>query len=229
MYFAHRLKLDDEITQRLIRTGEYTLQGRDVHIVPNGVVNARLDFSEAAKGKLKSQSHTMETWKRGIQLIVRELKTTVANGCERIEAAELLAASSQKIAVRVEKAAEMSMTQHIDAENKLMLNYKSKLQTMKAVVRELKADVSTGRDKLEEVELSSASLKKTTARVVKAAQVSIDQCTAAQNKLKLKETALKSAQLEVGGLLTKLKTTLQRQRRQSQSATQTKKMYKELK
>ena len=101
MYVAHRLKLEDEITQRLIRTGEYTLQGRDVHIVPNGVVNARLDFSEAAKGKLKSQLQTMEVWKRGIQLTVRELKTTIANGREKIEAAELSATSSQKIAVRV--------------------------------------------------------------------------------------------------------------------------------
>ncbi len=151
IYFAHtRLKLEDEIAPRLIRTGEYTLQGgRDVHIVPNGVVNARLDFSEAAKGKLKSQLQTMETWKRGIQLTVRELKTTIANGREKIVAAELSATSSQKIAVRVEKAAEMSMAQHIDAENKLKLKYESKLQTMgkwklgmQAVVRELKSDVS---------------------------------------------------------------------------------------
>ena len=99
----------------------------------------------------------------------------------------------------------MSMAQHIDAENKLTSNFKSKLQTMKVVVRELKADVSTGREKLEEVELSSASLKKTTARVVQVAKVSIDQCTAAKSKLKLKETALKSAQLQVGDLHKKLK------------------------
>lgn len=213
----------------MIRTGEYTLQGRDAHIVPNGVVNARLDFSEAAKGKLKSQLQTMETWKRGIQLTVRELKTTIANGREKIEAAELSATSSQKIAVRVEKAAEMTRAQHIDAENKLTLNYKSKLQTMKVAVRELKADVSTGREKLEEVELSSASLKKTTARVVQVAKVSIDQFTAAKSKLKLKETALKSAQLQVGDLHKKLKTNLQRQRRQSQSVKQTKTMYSDVK
>ena len=106
----------------------------------------------------------------------------------------------------------MSMAQHIDEENKLTLNYKSKLQTMKLVVRELKADVSTGRAKLEEIELSSASLKKTTARVVKVVQVSIDQCIAAQNKYKLKETTLKSAQSQVGVLHRKLKTNLQRQR-----------------
>jgi hypothetical protein len=77
----------------------------------------------------------------------------------------------------------MSMAQHIDAENNLTLNYKSKIQTMKAIVRELKADVSTGRAKLEEVEFSSASLKKTTARVVKVAQVSIDQCIALLHKI----------------------------------------------
>ena len=120
----------------------------------------------------------------------------------------------------------MSMAQHIDEENKLTLNYKSKLQTMKVAVRELKADVSTGREKLEEVELSSASLKKTAARVVQVAKVSIDQCTAAKSKLKLKETALKSAQLQVGDLHKKLKTNLQRQRRQSQSVKQTKTMYR---
>jgi hypothetical protein len=83
---------------------------------------------------------------------------------------------------------------------------------MKLVVRELKADVSTGRAKLEEIELSSASLKKTTARAVKVVQVSIDQCIAAQNKYKLKETTLKSAQSQVGVLHRKLKTNLQRQR-----------------
>jgi hypothetical protein len=142
----------------------------------------------------------------------------------------LSATSSQKIAVRVEKAAEMSMAQQIDAENKLALNYKSKLQTMKVVaVHELKADVSTGREKLEEVELSSASLKKTTARVVQVAKVSIDQCTAAKSKLKLKETALKSAQLQVGDFHRKLKINLQRQRRQSQSAKQTKTVYSDVK
>ncbi len=81
-----------------------------MHIVLNGVVNARLDFSEAAKRKLKSQLQTMETWKRGLQLTVRELKTIIADGHEKIEAAELSATSSQKIAVRVciEKAAEIT-------------------------------------------------------------------------------------------------------------------------
>ncbi len=133
-------------------------------------------------------------------MTVRELKTTIAYGREKIEAAELSATSSQKIAVRVEKAAEMSMTQHIGSENKLKLNYKTKLQTLKVVVRKLKADVSTGSEKSEEVELSSASFNKTTARIVKVAKVSIDQFTAAQNKLKSKETALKSAQSQVGDL-----------------------------
>ena len=49
---SKRLKLEDNIARRLYSTGEYTLEGRDVKLLPNGVACARLGQLETKNTKL---------------------------------------------------------------------------------------------------------------------------------------------------------------------------------
>ncbi len=57
---SKRLKLGDYIARRLYSTGEYTLEGRDVKLLPNGVACARLGQLETKNTKLVARLDAIE-------------------------------------------------------------------------------------------------------------------------------------------------------------------------
>jgi hypothetical protein len=98
-----RLKLEENIVRWLYSTGEYTLEGRDVKSLLNGVACARLGKLETKNTKLVSRLNSMSGLQRSRLESNRTLKVVLREKKDELEKLKCAAHSLEKLTTREEK------------------------------------------------------------------------------------------------------------------------------
>jgi len=105
-----RLELEGRVARRLLKCGEYQLEGLDAKLVPNGVVAHRMEEAESGKKKLAVKltevSDKLRDERRQSKLKDRARRKAIAYKTEEVLEAKKLCFDLEKKALRAKRKAE---------------------------------------------------------------------------------------------------------------------------
>ena len=161
---SKRLKLEDNIARRLYSTGEYTLEGRDVKLLPNGVACARQGQLETKNAKLVARLDAMSGLQRSRLESNRTLKVELIEKKDELEKLKCAAHSQEKITARQVRVAESAAvtlnTQQEEKNARLESRLRKKLQE----ARILKSKLVDNQEKMTALECDAESHAKVAER-----------------------------------------------------------------
>ncbi len=159
-----RLKLEDNIARRLYTTEEYTLEDRDVKLLPNGVACARLGQLEAKNTKLVARLDAMSGLQRS--RLESNRKVELIEKKDELEKLKCAAHSLENLTARqvrvAESAAVMLNTQQEGKNARLECRLRKKLQE----ARSLKSKLVDNQEKTTALERDAESHAKVAERVI---------------------------------------------------------------
>ena len=200
------LKLEDNIARRLYSTGEYTLEGRDVKLLPNGVACARLGQLETKNTKLVARLDAMSALQRSKLESNRTLKVELIVKQDELEKLQCAAHSLQKLAARQVRVAESSavmLNTQLEKKNARLgsrLHAMTGLQRIKQQeARILKSKLVDNQEKMTALECAAESHAKVAERetriagsAAKLSALSKEESSAAKKERDVAESTLKT-------------------------------------
>ena len=210
---SKRLKLEDNIARRLYSTGEYTLEGRDVKLLPNGVACARQGQLETKNAKLVARLDAMSGLQRSRLESNRTLKVELIEKKDELEKLKCAAHSQEKITARQVRVAESAAvtlnTQQEEKNARLESRLRKKLQE----ARILKSKLVDNQEKMTALECDAESHAKVAERETRLAGSAHRLSALSKEKASAAKKARDVAECTLKTLRSTVRTVHQRHRR----------------